>query len=239
MSPFSSSTPNNLSPSPQQGSATAADSSSQEAVARYASDPAAGAVEPGAPGIQLSPINLGLPVETRGAEVLRLAQEVFPQTGSWVVFYRLLLGADGVCRKLFPTTDELRYFEATDEFVELNEMVAALRSQDTAKGNTAEPERMITIRIPKSLHDVLKLESDEQNLSINKLCISKLLQRLRPQFVPEQKGRRRGRRPGPQGPRRKVVQETAQPVAQAVSQPQAGAPSAYSNVSPRSGYLGR
>ena len=235
MPPFSPSSPANPSPSPNQGSAAAVDGSGRQAVARYASDPVAGAVEPPPPSVRLGPIDLGLPVEARGAEVLRLAQDLFPQTGSWVVFYRLMLGAEGACRKLFPTTDELRYFEATDEFIELNEMVAALRSQDSAKGNTAEPERMITIRIPKSLHDVLKLESDEQDLSINKLCISKLLQRLRPQFVPEQKGRRRGRRPGPQGPRRKVVQGAAQ----APTQPVAAPSSSYTNVPPRSGYTGR
>jgi hypothetical protein len=62
---------------------------------------------------------------------------------------------------------------------------------------------MITIRLPKSLHDSLKEEADELNLSINKLCISKLLQRIESRYVPIQQGRRRGRRPGPQGPRKK------------------------------------
>ena len=83
-------------------------------------------------------------------------------------------------------------------------MVAAVRSQDTSKGDSVEPERMITIRIPKSLHDALRVESDELNLSINNLCVSKFIQSIDPRFVPEQTGRRRGRRPGPQGPRRRI-----------------------------------
>ena len=62
---------------------------------------------------------------------------------------------------------------------------------------------MITIRLPKSLHDTLRTEADDMNLSINKLCISKLLQRIESRFVPVQQGRRRGRRPGPQGPRKR------------------------------------
>jgi hypothetical protein len=67
---------------------------------------------------------------------------------------------------------------------------------------------MITIRLPASLHDALKAEADELNLSINKLCISKLLQRIESRYIPIQQGRRRGRKPGPQGPRPKATRAT-------------------------------
>ena len=170
---------------------------------RYASDPAPNQPAAGAPRLDIPQPNTALPFEQRGAEALRIAQEAFAKTGSWVVFYREVLGVDGVARKLFPTTEEMRRFEISKEYGELLEMVAAVRSQDTSKGDSTEPERMITIRLPKSLHDSLRVESDEMNLSINKLCISKLLQRIDPRYVPEQQGRRRGRRPGPQGPRKK------------------------------------
>ncbi len=150
--------------------------------------------------LPLSTPNTSLDRSGRGREVLRLAQEAFAKTGSWVVFYREMLGVDGVVRRLFPTVDEMRSFESTPEFGELQEMVAALRSQDSSKGDAAEPERMITIRLPKSLHDSLRIESEQLNLSINKLCISKLLQPADSRFVPIQKGRRRGRRPGRSGP---------------------------------------
>ena len=72
------------------------------------------------------------------------------------------------------------------------------------KVSVSAPERKITIRLPKSLHDSLRIESEALKLSINKLCISKLLQRIESRFVPVQQGRRRGRRPGPQGPRKKT-----------------------------------
>jgi predicted HicB family RNase H-like nuclease len=146
-----------------------------------------------------------LPLEQRGREALRLAQEAFTKTGSWVVFYREMLGSDGVVRKLFRESSQMRVFESSNEYAELQEMVAAMRSQDGSKGDATEPERMITIRLPKSLHDALRTEADEMNLSINKLCISKLLQRIESRFIPIQQGRRRGRRPGPQGPRKKAT----------------------------------
>ncbi len=170
---------------------------------RYASDPDPDQQEQLASRLTLSPPNCDLPMEQRGREVLRLAQEAFAKTGNWVVFYREMLGTDGVVRKLYANPDEMRAFEDSREFAELQEMVAAMRSQDASKGDATEPERMITIRLPKSLHDSLRIEADEMNLSINKLCISKLLQRIESRFIPIQQGRRRGRRPGPQGPRKK------------------------------------
>lgn len=170
---------------------------------RYASDPDPEQAEQITSRLEIAPPNCSLPLEQRGREVLRLAQEAFTKTGTWVVFYREMLGSEGIVRQLYGTPEEMRYFEDSGEFAELQEMVAALRSQDASKGDATEPERMITIRLPKSLHDSLRIEAEEMNLSINKLCISKLLQRIESRFIPIQQGRRRGRRPGPQGPRKK------------------------------------
>ena len=151
--------------------------------------------------LNLSTTNLDLPLEERGGEVLRLAIEAFPQTVNWVIFYREILGVEGVARNLFRTNEELSTWESTPQFEEVHTMLAALRSHDTTKGDTVDGQRMITVRIPTSLHEVLKKESDEQSLSINKLCITKLLQKLDPRFAPEEPGKRRGRKPGPQGKR--------------------------------------
>ncbi len=182
---------------------------------RYAGDPTPDQSGQPAPRLQLSRVNGDLPPQQRPQEVLRLAQEAFSKTGNWVVFYREMLGADGIVRRLFPNQEEMRHFETTSEFAELQEMIAAIRSQDSSKGDSAEAERMITIRLPKSLHDALRIEADSMKLSINKLCISKLLQRIESRFVPVQHGRRRGRRPGPQGPRKKTDGEpqSASPLA--------------------------
>lgn len=181
---------------------------------RYSSDSNTTATESRSKGLQLPPPNCELQPAERGREVIRLAQEAFAQTGSWVVFYREMLGSSGIVRRLFSDLEELRLFEQSAEFAELQEMVAAMRSQDSSKADATEPERMITIRLPKSLHDALKTESEESNLSINKLCISKLLQPIEGRFIPIQQGRRRGRKPGPQGPRKRLglpLESTPQP----------------------------
>ena len=43
---------------------------------------------------------------------------------------------------------------------------------------------MITVRLPKSLHEALRDEAHEHRTSMNKLCISKLLQFIDSEQVP-------------------------------------------------------
>lgn len=147
-----------------------------------------------------------LSVTGKAAGILKIAADAFARTGNWIVFYRDILGVNGVVRRTFKTEAEQAAFQDTPQFAELLEMVAALRSQDVSRGDSVEPEKMITIRLPESLHAVLTSEAESMKLSINKLCISKLIQPVEGRFVPIQQGRRRGRRPGPQGSRKKTPQ---------------------------------
>ncbi len=57
-------------------------------------------------------------------------------------------------------------------------MVAGLRGRKIPGNNSNEPTRVITVRLPESLHEALKAEASDHNTSMNKLCISKLLQVL-------------------------------------------------------------
>jgi predicted HicB family RNase H-like nuclease len=43
-----------------------------------------------------------------------------------------------------------------------------------------EPTRIVTVRMPKSLHDALKAEAHERSTSLNQLCIRKLISDLPP-----------------------------------------------------------
>ena len=146
----------------------------------------------------LSELPSDVPMESRPAMVLKMAEEAFAKTGSWVIFYREMLGCDGVVSKLYETKEARRYFESTPEFAELLEMVAAIRSQDDAKSGTHEPVRVITVRMPRSMHEATKREAAELELSINDYCLTKLLQPADARCTPVESGKRRGRRPGPQ-----------------------------------------
>lgn len=155
--------------------------------------------------LNLPAINFDLEPEQRADEVIRIAQEAFAQTGKWVLFYREILGTDGVARKLFTDAEAMREFEQTPQFAQLLEMTAAMRAQDSGKGDELEPQKMITVRLPKSQHEAMKAEAKEHETSINKLCISKLLLPIKAEFIPKEKGKVRGRKPGPQGSNNRLV----------------------------------
>ncbi len=114
--------------------------------------------------------------EERKHEAFRVASELFRQEPDWVTFFREVLGVGGVVRRLFNSQDELNAFEQTNEYAEIQQMVAKLRERGGVQFDGKEPTRVITVRLPKSLHESLKSEAYDRKTSMNQLCISKLLQ---------------------------------------------------------------
>lgn len=115
----------------------------------------------------------------RCQKVLGVARQLFQGSPDWVTFFREVLGVDGAARQVFPSQTEYVQFEKSGEYGEIQQMVTALRNRKGA-GMAAqnEPTRVITVRLPESLHEALKLEANDHNTSMNKLCIAKLLQVL-------------------------------------------------------------
>jgi hypothetical protein len=94
--------------------------------------------------------------EERKQTAQRIAAEMFQQQPDWIVFFREVLGVDGLVRKLFSNPDDLAAFEKTAEYDEIQQMLAKLRERSGALDNGKEPTRVITVRLPKSLHDSLR-----------------------------------------------------------------------------------
>lgn len=119
-----------------------------------------------------------------GRRILEVAQEIFGQVPrpSWVTFFREVLGLEGIVRHSFTRPQELAAFEATPQYAELERMLARLRAHDD-DGGPREPQRVITVRLPKTLHETLKAEAHEQYTSLNKLAISRLLRLSEPPAV--------------------------------------------------------
>ena len=63
-------------------------------------------------------------------------------------------------------------------------MLAKLRDRSKHPNEYDEPTRVITVRLPKSLHESLRYEAHERKTSMNQLCISKLLQVIDNKLVP-------------------------------------------------------
>ncbi len=120
----------------------------------------------------------------RKQEVYRVANEMYGQNPDWVTFFREILGVDGIVKKMFGTPDEMATFEASPEYADIQQMLAKLREKSGEAENDREPTRVITVRMPKSLHESLRQEAHSRRTSMNKLCISKLLQVISEDLIP-------------------------------------------------------
>jgi predicted HicB family RNase H-like nuclease len=120
-------------------------------------------------------------------EVVQVAENLYRQTPDWVTFFREVLGIDGAVRKRFPSFEELIAFEKSEEFDQIQKMLVKLREKRTTADPETEPTRVITVRLPKSMHEYLRTEAHDLRTSMNKLCISKLLQVIGEDKIPNER----------------------------------------------------
>ena len=119
-------------------------------------------------------------------EVFQKAYQLFTEKPDWVTFFREILGVSGVLRKRYRTRAEMEEFEQTEAYATIQQMLTKLREGNGPPPENCEPNRVITVRLPKSLHDLLREEAHEHRTSMNKLCISKLLRIIDNEFVPDE-----------------------------------------------------
>jgi predicted HicB family RNase H-like nuclease len=117
-------------------------------------------------------------------EVKQTAEQLYQQKPDWVTFYREVFGLRGIVRQAFPTQELLAAFEQTEAYQEIHRLLTSLRQRGPLAADEEEPTRVITVRLPKSLHEALRAEAHEHQTSMNKLCISKLLQFIDGDKVP-------------------------------------------------------
>ncbi|MEN0111038.1 MAG: hypothetical protein AAF805_09970 [Planctomycetota bacterium] len=150
-------------------------------------------------------------------QLLQVAQRMAEQAPDWVTFFREVLGIDGVVRRTFPSFDDLTEFERSEEFAEIQKIMVRLRESKATGDSDSEPTRVITVRLPKSMHEYLRTEAHDLRTSMNKLCISKLLQMIEQDLIPTDKTAPPKRRttpmpsPGLTGAPQPTVQPTATP----------------------------
>ena len=114
----------------------------------------------------------------RCQKILQVAKDLHQRRPDWVTFFRETLGVNGAARSVFPAQADFLKFEQSKAYGEIQSMVAGLRTAKVRGGGKDEATRVITVRLPESLHEALKKEADDHRTSMNKLCISKLLQVL-------------------------------------------------------------
>ena len=120
----------------------------------------------------------------RKRQALLRAQQLYGNKVDWLTYFREVLGVDGIVRQLFPTQSQYLAFEATPEFAEIERQLFKLKAERRNPSPKVEPTRVITVRLPESLHEALRAEALDHQTSINKLCIAKLLQAISEEVAP-------------------------------------------------------
>jgi len=124
------------------------------------------------------------PASEKHEEIKDAVEKLFALKPDWMRFYREVMGLQGLVRRAFPTMDAMAEFEQTETYHEIQRMVTELRKQPLSKEIEEEETKVITIRIPQSMHEALRIEAYEYRTSMNKLCISKLLKFIDTEHVP-------------------------------------------------------
>jgi predicted HicB family RNase H-like nuclease len=134
------------------------------------------------------------PTAEKFQDVFHRAQSLFEKDPDWVTFFREVLGVEGVVRRAFPSLEELTAFERSSEYDQIQNWIVKLREKRSASDTESEPTRVITVRLPRSLHEYLKIEAHDLHTSMNKLCISKLLQVIDEDKIPAERAATNSRR---------------------------------------------
>lgn len=134
--------------------------------------------------------HLDRPDSHAATAVLQVAERLYAMEPEWVVFFREVLGVEGIVRRTFSDPEALMRFECSPQYARIREMLDGLRARQTGPQAEREIQRVVTVRMPKSLHETLKNEAEQMNVSVNSLCISKLMKLLDEQERRELAGRR-------------------------------------------------
>ena len=109
-------------------------------------------------------------------ELKHAIADLFATKPDWIKFYREVMGLHGLVRRAFPTVEAMAEFEQTETYHQIHRMVTELRKKAPPEDLEEEETKFVTVRIPKSLHEALRIEAFEHRTSLNKLCISKFIQ---------------------------------------------------------------
>lgn len=165
-------------------------------------------------------------------EILQVAENLYRQDPDWVTFFREVVGIDGAVRKSFPSFEELSAFEQSEEFEAIQKMLVKLREKRASADPETEPTRVITVRLPKSMHEYLRTEAHDLRTSMNKLCISKLLQVIGEEMIPNERSGSNGSSSASSKPAATPTQTPVGATSLGQTQPQLHQPPAQQAPSP-------
>src|SRR5436190_16155878 len=120
-------------------------------------------------------------IAAKARQALAYAEERARQAADWVDLHNALFGLGGKATALFPTESERTAFCRTDEYKRILALMDRLPPPPVKEFGEllASANGAISVRLPRSVHAALLAEARAEGVSLNQLCLSKLVAQLR------------------------------------------------------------
>ncbi len=120
-------------------------------------------------------------IRARARAVLEFAERRAGEAANWLELSNALFGPGGKATVAFPTERERTAFCKTEEYKHLLTLMDRLPAPPVKEvvELTASANGAISVRLPRSVHAALLAEAKAEGVSLNQLCLSKLVAQLR------------------------------------------------------------
>ena len=120
-------------------------------------------------------------IVAKARQVLEFAEQRANQAADWMELSNAVFGVGGKATVAFSTEAERTAFCRTDEYNRLLALMDRLPSPRVKEivDLTASANGAISVRLPRSVHAALLAEAKAEGVSLNQLCLSKLVAQLR------------------------------------------------------------
>jgi hypothetical protein len=120
-------------------------------------------------------------IVAKARQVLAFAEERAREAADWMELSNALFAPDGKAMEAFTTPAERTAFCKTQEYQRILALMDRLPSPPVKEviDLTTSANGAISVRLPRSVHAALLAEAKAEGVSLNQLCVSKLVAQLR------------------------------------------------------------
>jgi hypothetical protein len=120
-------------------------------------------------------------IGAKARQVLEFAESKAKEASDWLESHFSLFGVEGKATELFPTEAERSAFLRTAEYKRINALMNTLPDpkKNEMKVLVSNAKGAISVRLPRSVHSALLAEAKAEGVSLNQLCVAKLIAQLR------------------------------------------------------------
>ena len=120
-------------------------------------------------------------IAAKARQALAFARKRAAGATDWVELHNALFGLGGKATELFATEAERTAFSRTAEYKRILALLDGLPAPTTKEfvNLLGSANGAISVRLPRSVHAALLAEAKAEGISLNQLCLSKLVAQLR------------------------------------------------------------